>query len=1048
MKFQFLCRLLTVGTLLAALTGACSANEYFVRVSGDDDNSGRSASLAFRTLEKALSVVSGPSRVYIGAGEYSAKVSESFPTNTTLEIIGDKEGSYTGDAGEVCLLSATGHYALSLVDLRSVAISGLKFKSQLPQSNGRGCRIQRIDNEVVIHDCVFEDVYLAIYATHVQTFKLVSSRFDDADYGAYSNYCAEIALDNVEFESFVRGLYAYNVKQTTISDVTTGQRNLDTKSQYPIAIYAGDVKVSGCSFNEAIWAITTSGVGAFVVDSTKISNSTYGISARAESFACHNCYIEGKSAQSGRGIDVYGEIEPELKSCSLVNLHTGLYLDGPPALAASDVSVKETSYGLRFGPNSNDIKLDLSGFSLEKNRYGVTATTSRAGKYFHLANFKSEANDYAVVTTGGAFSMEKCTIAGCRYGAIHYSGEKTQIQNCEIRPNDATSTMGLMLYSPNTKIDGVLVQGGYEGMRIYMPDATATTYITNTKLLDSTYRGLYLQNGTTKLTGKHNLVISGSRHGITTSDAHVEIDGFVPDADYCFSFTRGTASVANVKASGGIRFLYSSTQDALKVSSVSTEAFTDRAYYVVNTRNVSLDGLVASSNRNAITCYYADNVRLSNLSLSDNTSYSVFLHNTIPPTSHSVTNVQVTGSTYGYRSVQYPFSPEVISKLSVKDANHAVRVEQADAVVATQDQLDVSGNRYALLCYNGTLRCEDVEIDESNQIGVYASNSPVTIDGCKIRSSLYGALLYSPNSIIRDSYFDTAKYAVYFAPFSTVDDSPYDLQLEGCTIAKSSIGAYLIGRSGLRPRISITKSSMHGMSSGVISSNCDLDVQSLSIDESTSVGFRTTDCDSWVRGLAISNCNSWGTYCLRGQLVLEGSRVHSRWGVYLASENSKVVNSLIRDSYYGVYHRAGQSHLFHTTIGNVSGMGVYQLDGDMEMRNCIVDSRRYGIYKRSSSLKSEHDYNLIRGDLSSFYNDSPAMNEIEKHPIFVSAATGDLHLAAGSPAINAGEDLSVVTSIDLEGNKRPSFRRFEMGAYEYTKAAGSLRVLKWNEIAQ
>ena len=77
----------------------------------------------------------------------------------------------------------------------------------------------------------------------------------------------------------------------------------------------------------------------------------------------------------------------------------------------------------------------------------------------------------------------------------------------------------------------------------------------------------------------------------------------------------------------------------------------------------------------------------------------------------------------------------------------------------------------------------------------------------------------------------------------------------------------------------------------------------------------------------------------------------------------------------------------------------------------------------------------------------PGEGDINKQPVFVDAAAGDLHLAAGSPAINSGADLSSLVSTDIEGNTRPSFRGFEMGAYEYLEPSGSIRVLDWNEVA-
>ena len=38
-----------------------------------------------------------------------------------------------------------------------------------------------------------------------------------------------------------------------------------------------------------------------------------------------------------------------------------------------------------------------------------------------------------------------------------------------------------------------------------------------------------------------------------------------------------------------------------------------------------------------------------------------------------------------------------------------------------------------------------------------------------------------------------------------------------------------------------------------------------------------------------------------------------------------------------------------------------------------------------------------------------------------------------------------MVSVDVEGNARPLFKVFDVGAYEYTRRDGSFRVLDWQE---
>ena len=92
-----------------------------------------------------------------------------------------------------------------------------------------------------------------------------------------------------------------------------------------------------------------------------------------------------------------------------------------------------------------------------------------------------------------------------------------------------------------------------------------------------------------------------------------------------------------------------------------------------------------------------------------------------------------------------------------------------------------------------------------------------------------------------------------------------------------------------------------------------------------------------------------------------------------------------------------------------------------------------------------HTHNLIDGFATAFDGTTADDTELVKSARFVDTAAGDFHLAKGSPAINAGADLGIISPTDLDGNPRPSFHVFEIGAYEFTSPNGSFRVLDWRE---
>jgi len=61
-------------------------------------------------------------------------------------------------------------------------------------------------------------------------------------------------------------------------------------------------------------------------------------------------------------------------------------------------------------------------------------------------------------------------------------------------------------------------------------------------------------------------------------------------------------------------------------------------------------------------------------------------------------------------------------------------------------------------------------------------------------------------------------------------------------------------------------------------------------------------------------------------------------------------------------------------------------------------------------------------------------NLVDTDPYFVNAAAGDFHLQPGSPAIDAGIRVEVVT-VDLDGTHRPQGLSYDIGAFEFADPA-------------
>ena len=143
----------------------------------------------------------------------------------------------------------------------------------------------------------------------------------------------------------------------------------------------------------------------------------------------------------------------------------------------------------------------------------------------------------------------------------------------------------------------------------------------------------------------------------------------------------------------------------------------------------------------------------------------------------------------------------------------------------------------------------------------------------------------------------------------------------------------------------------------------------------------------------------------------------------------------------------------NTIVNNQDGSGImiYKAMSSVDIANNILaGNNRFGIGTCDSSgcgvqLRNNLFYNNTLGrwdnnaTFCSFNNiifalsaNIPADNNPgtpEQNPMFVNPAS-DWHLQMGSPAINMGTSLGIVT-LDYDGVTRPQGGAYDMGAYEY-----------------
>lgn len=136
----------------------------------------------------------------------------------------------------------------------------------------------------------------------------------------------------------------------------------------------------------------------------------------------------------------------------------------------------------------------------------------------------------------------------------------------------------------------------------------------------------------------------------------------------------------------------------------------------------------------------------------------------------------------------------------------------------------------------------------------------------------------------------------------------------------------------------------------------------------------------------------------------------------------------------GAAIRLSGGRLRHVTIARPTqgnGSALLMTGGTAGITDTIIAGYTVGISQTGGTLSA--DYNLL-------FTTTPtqtaggalnwgAHNLVNANPRFVNPAAGDYHLAAGSPAIDAGTNVGV--TLDLDGIARPQGKGYDLGAYEY-----------------
>ena len=181
----------------------------------------------------------------------------------------------------------------------------------------------------------------------------------------------------------------------------------------------------------------------------------------------------------------------------------------------------------------------------------------------------------------------------------------------------------------------------------------------------------------------------------------------------------------------------------------------------------------------------------------------------------------------------------------------------------------------------------------------------------------------------------------------------------------------------------------------------------------------------------------------------KGYGIHIYNGAGAAPSNNIVRNNKIYDmtraslsgQIAGILVDGSTNQIYNNLIYNISALGEGEGiqvfgsgTGNKLYNNTIYNCPLRGIRVGTSAVNCEIKNNIIRNSGTPNIQDGGIgtvllTNVTAADPLFVNAAAGDFHVTVGSPAIDAGTTLAIVTT-DFDLISRPKGSAYDIGAYE------------------
>ncbi|MEL6105054.1 MAG: right-handed parallel beta-helix repeat-containing protein [Planctomycetota bacterium] len=1028
----FLCCLFVAGCTLAQ---PASAEFYYVRKSGDDSRAGTSRSLAFRTLAKAASVAGQGDTIFIGAGTYdeSAYLNAARKSSTGwLTVYGDRLGVFTGDRGDVVIRSREQRWGIQIDNAHNVIARNLRFESQ-PDHRSHGIGFTDSTGLVSVTNCSFDGVGYSIRDYGGNSLSVSYCKFEGDGYGPYGSNLPTMNVSNCAFSTLRFGFVAIDNSSSVISDCQfSGIPESQTADYQTTAIYAEttDLVVRDCDFDRNYYGVYGREMTGTEIDDCQFNDMQfYTISCYGEDLSMSDSTVSGAYVGVVLGPD--DGSKALLRNVQISGARGGVVANSGD-YHFDNVTVTDCYYGIYQNYGNRLLSLTASDdVRLEDNEYAIYSTQPNEGDdstRLVIDGQKISGNARSVRATGRIVEITDSAFVNKQRGVSLQECPSVTIRRCNITGNAEERDdcyYGILTNgSTNLEISQCRVNASRYGLYLYALGGESPTLKDNQ--LQDHYVGLRLHSGTWVYTDADGNSIRDAVFGFYADQMQWKIDNATVDASCQVGIAevRGAVAGTGLKIPGGVYGLYSHESKSVTLADFTIENCTQTGLDIRECGSVAVQDGVSRNNRNGM--YVLDTEgkipSIRDCAFSGNASYGLYLAETTLSNTEAA-NLTLTGNRYG---------------LVVRD--RVVRINPTMGMV-------ISNNEYGIYGYRAPLEMSGIALAD-NAIGAYVSEGAVQVDACKIRSTGTGILAnLNATSSISDSIVSGGNTGIRF---NKIADFAEPIQIARTQVMDAAQSITLVGQD--HPlHGTITECSMSNGTRGLSLQNAELNVSNSSFSNLQSNGIYQYSGSSEIQSCQFTMIPS-GTalYSLDGKINVARSRFsRCRYGVGLSGEAAgRLTNSTIDQCIVGIYTSGelAELNVYHATIARAQ-YGVLRYRGAMVVRNSILQSSRYGMYNSDEAGRLDHSNNLVHGPIP-YHDTTSGDGESTKDPMFVNASAGDLRLASGSPAINAGMDLSQPVVTDIDGHERPSFHGYEMGAHEFMEPNGSLRVIEWDEVAK